>query len=222
MIEIKNISKKYNNKVVLNGISLEVTCGQSIAVVGKNGCGKTTLMRIMAGIIKPDSGSISYFGKNTSSDRRVFREFCGYVPQENPLIEELSVYDNLQLWGLKKGSTAEKIISWFQLEGIMKKPVYQLSGGMKRRLSIACAIIEWQPILIMDEPTTALDLYYKDFIHSFMRDYTRKNGIIILTTHDEEEIRNADRCIVMNDGHFEELDKTDDIMSRVKECIMKQ
>jgi hypothetical protein len=91
----------------------------------------------------------------------------------------------------------------------LQTEVSKLSGGMKRRLSIACALVENPPFLLMDEPTTALDLYYKESIHQWMKTYQQKNGIILMTTHDESEIRNADRCLFMDEGKVQELDAED-------------
>ena len=104
---------------------------------------------------------------------------------------------------------AMKYIKMVQLEDFVNHYPKELSGGMKRRLSIACALVENPPFLLMDEPTTALDLYYKESIHQWMKTYQQKNGIILMTTHDESEIRNADRCLFMDEGKVQELDAED-------------
>ena len=192
MIEVTQIRKSYGKKKVLSDITFQVKPGECVAIAGKNGCGKSTLMQIMAGILKPDGGELCYFGKKAAYKSSTFRRFCGYVPQENPLMEELTVQDNLKLW-----------------EDLLQTEVSKLSGGMKRRLSIACALVENPPFLLMDEPTTALDLYYKESIHQWMKTYQQKNGIILMTTHDESEIRNADRCLFMDEGKVQELDAED-------------
>ena len=176
MIEVTQIRKSYGKKKVLSDITFQVKPGECVAIAGKNGCGKSTLMQIMAGILKPDGGELCYFGKKAAYKSSTFRRFCGYVPQENPLLQT---------------------------------EVSKLSGGMKRRLSIACALVENPPFLLMDEPTTALDLYYKESLHQWMKTYQQKNGIILMTTHDESEIRNADRCLFMDEGKVQELDAED-------------
>lgn len=146
----------------------------------------------MAGILKPDGGELCYFGKKAAYKSSTFRRFCGYVPQENPLMEELTVQDNLKLWGGSHNANTKELVAQFQLEDLLQTEVSKLSGGMKRRLSIASALVENPPFLLMDEPTTALDLYYKESIHQWMKTYQQKNGFILMTTHDESEIRNAD------------------------------
>ena len=216
MIEVSHIKKKYGKKQILQDISFRVECGECVAVVGRNGCGKSTLLQIMAGILKSDGGSIRYFGQDTGKNKKAFRKYCGYVPQENPLMEELSVRDNLKLWGAGKNAASEKVIRQFQLEEILPVPVEKLSGGMKRRLSIACALLEWPPVLLLDEPTTALDIYYQETVRQWMGEYQKMNGIIVMTTHEEQEILMADRCLVMNDRKMLELVEDDICMQKIR------
>lgn len=207
MIEVSDVKKQYGKRQVLSDISFQAQCGECVAIVGRNGCGKTTLMQILAGIVRPDGGTIRYFGKEPLKDKKLYRKFCGYVPQELPLLNELTVQDNLRLWGANCGDAYEKIIESFQLEEIMKMPVEQLSGGMKRRLSIACALAEWPPVLLLDEPVTALDLYYKESIEQWITEFKKMNGIVIMTTHDEREIMNCDKCLLMKEGSLAEIPK---------------
>lgn len=205
MLEISGLAKKYGKKVILDNISFYADKKEQVAIVGKNGCGKSTLMRIMAGILKPDAGQMQYFGQNVRKNARLFQKYCGYVPQDNPLMEELSVRDNLKLWGGIRNAQTQELLKQFQLDEMLKMPVEKLSGGMKRRVSIVCAMLGYPPVMLMDEPTTALDLFYKESIHNWMRQYVEDEGIIIMTTHDEQEIIASDRCYVMKDGSLTEL-----------------
>jgi ABC-type multidrug transport system ATPase subunit len=200
MIDVEHISKKYGKQTILKDVTFSVKPGECVAVVGRNGCGKSTLMQILAGILKPDGGTLRYFDRNPLSEKKVFRSMCGYVPQENPLIEELSVLDNLKLFGADKKAVQSELLRTFELEPMLKTPVCKLSGGMKRRVSIACAVYYLPSILFMDEPTTALDIYYKNSIHEWMKAYRQMNGTVIMTTHAEDEIRMADKCFVMREG----------------------
>lgn len=219
MIKAEHITKKYGKNQILQDISFKVSGGERVAIVGKNGCGKTTLMQIMSGILKPDSGELFYFDKNAFENQKIFRTICGYVPQENPLMAELSVKDNLRLWSAAKGIDYKEQISFFELDSIMKMPVKKLSGGMKRRLSIACSLIGWPPVLLMDEPTTALDLYYKENIRKLMTDYQKRNGILLITTPDETEIMECDRCFVMEEGRIIELQKAELTLEKIKKIM---
>ena len=177
-------------------------------------------MQILAGAIRPDAGEISFFGKNPLQKRTYFRKYVGYVPQEPPLIDELTVKDNLKLWGVWQSEHRELLLSSFELEELLKTEVRKLSGGMKRRLSIACALAQWPPILLLDEPTTALDLYYKDNIQQWLMQYRSMNGIVLLTSHDENEILSCDRCLIMKQGKLTELTGEDLTIEEIRKEII--
>ena len=110
-----------------------------------------------------------------------------------------------KFWAAGVKSPDESVLHTFELREILDKPVKTLSGGMKRRLSIACAIQRKTPVLILDEPTSALDLYYQDSIREWMRGYASSNGMILMSTHSMQEIKMADRVYILNDGRAEEL-----------------
>ena len=219
-MKVSHIRKFYRKKAVLEDVSFTARPGERIAMIGRNGCGKTTLMKILAGIIKPDAGALEYFGQNPFRQRGGFLKLCGYVPQEDPLIEELTVKDNLKLWGQKKCLSDQRLMEMFDLNPILKVQVRKLSGGMKRRVSIACAISQWPPILLMDEPTAAVDLYYKQVLWQWMEQYTALNGILILSTHEEREIRDSQRCLLLEQGQLRELKEefiSPDIFGKARE-----
>lgn len=205
MIQVQHVSKRYKSKQVLQDISFQATQGEQIAIVGRNGCGKTTLMRILSGLQKPDQGSVICYGHDLMKERDMIGKLCGYVPQENPLIPDLSVQDNISLWSGKRGRPEERLVEMFELEDMLSKQVGKLSGGMKRRVAIACALVNWPPVVFMDEPTSALDSYYCDMIHDWMDRYRKMNGILVLATHDEYEKKQSNRCLFMNDGKVEEI-----------------
>lgn len=211
MISAENISKSYRTTKILENISFRADCGEQVAIIGRNGCGKSTLMQILAGILKPDTGAVKYFGQDAVKKPALFSKYCGYVPQDNPLIEELNVQDNLSLWTGKPGRPEERIVSMFRLDELLKTPVEKLSGGMKRRVSIACAVANWPPVLLMDEPTTGLDYYFRMDIHKWMREYRRLQGILIIATHDEEEMRESSSRMLMKGGVFVPLKTGEDI-----------
>lgn len=187
MVFVNDIKKKYRKLTVLNGISFTVSPGDCIAILGENGCGKSTLLAIMSGTIAPDSGEIVY-----KEGSRI-----GYVPQDNPLIPELSVKDNLRLW---YGKSIPPLVNSFGLTEFLKKPVQKLSGGMKKRLSIVIAMADNPDILILDEPSAALDLPCKQMIREYLENYTKGGGTVIIATHDEMELEICNRALVINDG----------------------
>lgn len=216
MVKAEHISKKLGKKEILKDVSVFAAPGECVGIIGANGCGKSTFLSILAGIEKPDAGEIGFFKKEPLKNRRIFSDMCGYVPQGNPLMEDLSVRDNLSLWSRNGKAKRNEIISRFQLEEMLSMPVKKLSGGMKRRVSIACAAADDVPILIMDEPTAALDIFHKENIHDFIRDFTGRNGIVVMATHDSAEIEMCDRIYFMAEGCTEEIADKQNILEKIK------
>ena len=212
MIEVTQIRKSYGKKKVLSDITFQVKPGECVAIAGKNGCGKSTLMQIMAGILKPDGGELCYFGKKAAYKSSTFRRFCGYVPQENPLFEDLTVKDNLELWYANDKASLQKDLEdgwlfYFGMHKIYKKPVKKLSGGMKKRLSICCALAGDPDVLVMDEPGAALDLMAKNEILRLIKNFTRKGKSVIITSHEMSEITFCHSLYGIRDGCTVTLDK---------------
>ena len=212
MIEIENLTSAYGKKKVLQGVSLCAERGECIGIVGPNGCGKSTLLTVMAGVLKPSSGKLFYYGKNALKNRVVFQKMTGYVPQENPLMPELSVYDNLRLWYPDKAELAKELEEGFlQILGIpafLKMPVSKLSGGMKKRVSIGIALSGMPPVLILDEPSAALDLVCKEDIRRYLQIYLERKGTVVITTHEESKLWSCSSLYVMKDGKLEGVDRT--------------
>ncbi len=206
MVEVRDIRKSYGRKLILDGVGFSAGPGEQIALVGRNGCGKSTLMQIMAGLIKADSGTVSYFGQGIRTGRG-FSHTVGYLPQENPLIEELSVADNISLWSGSRVRPDDEVVKMFHLKDMLKDPVYKLSGGMKRRVAIACACVHMPPVMLMDEPTAALDIYYRLEVRKWMKQYRDMNGTIITVTHDSDEMSDSTRCLLIEDGIIKEYEE---------------
>ena len=211
MIMIKNVEKHYGRNNVLKKINLEIHPGDCIGIVGANGSGKTTLLSILAGAIKADNGSFHINDDEVFSNPRLFSKLIGYVPQENPLIEELTVFDNLILWycdipeKLKKDLKEDGILTRFGVDKMIKTKVSKLSGGMKKRVSIGCALAKNPPILILDEPGAALDFVLKGEIIAYMKDYMKQGGTIFLTSHEQGELSVCNRMFFIKNGTSEEI-----------------
>ena len=202
MIEVKNISKRYRN-TVLDDISFTAEKGQCVGIIGANGCGKTTLLSIMAGVNKAQSGKI-YYNNELADKKSVFKKYIAYVPQENPLIDELTTKDNLLLW---LGSN-KKIKDGFEngvlkdlgIDEFLNKQVNELSGGMKRRLSIGISLSNNAPIMLLDEPGSALDIYGKQEVNSYILNYVKNGGTVVMSTHDRDEIDLCTKLYKIEDG----------------------
>ncbi len=204
-MEIREIHKSYKNKKVLKGVSFFAEHGECIGILGGNGSGKTTLLNILSGILKEDAGSFFYEGADLLKEAKKRRIIVGLIPQGNPLIEELTAYDNLLLWYDKKKlklSIQDGLIRNLKIDEFLNMRVDKLSGGMKKRLSIACAVAHQPRILLMDEPSAALDLVCKEYIHDYIREFTKAGGIVVLVTHDESELSLCNRHYVLKDGKF--------------------
>ncbi len=196
MMNIENISKAFGKKQVLKGCSFMAAPGQCIGIVGANGSGKSTLLSILAGIRKADSGSI---------DTGATEGKIAYIPQENPIFPELSVKDNLTLWySGSDTSMAEAIdngvIKLLELDSVLKQRAGTLSGGMKKRLSIAMAMAGHPSVIILDEPGAALDLPTKIAIRDYLKHCVDNGCTVILATHDEVELSICHRLLVLRDG----------------------
>lgn len=212
MIEIENLICAYGRKKVLKGVTFSGERGECIGIVGPNGCGKSTLLSAMAGVLRPLAGTIRYYGKNALQNRVVFQKMTGYVPQENPLMPELSVYDNLRLWYPDKAELEKELEQGFlQILGIPEfvgKTVSKLSGGMKKRVSIGIALSGMPPVLILDEPSAALDLVCKEDIRRYLQIYLERKGTAVITTHEESELSLCNSLYVMKDGKLVQIDKS--------------
>lgn len=211
MLKVAGICKAYGKHHILNGVGLSVSPGECVGIVGSNGCGKTTLLSILAGALKADRGSICIEGKEAARHPEIFAEKVAYVPQENPLMEELSVRDNLLLWyrGDKKEMERDLDCGTGAMMGIdkmLKKRAGTLSGGMKKRLSIACALSNHAPLLIMDEPGAALDLECKEDIRAYLKSYMAEGGAVVLTSHEREELSLCTAMYVLKNGTLTEIE----------------
>lgn len=205
LIEVSKITKNYGKKQVLRDITFSAEAGECIGIVGANGCGKSTLLKILSGAHKPYGGSISYNNENPLTRSSVFSKYVGYVPQENPLFDNLTVLDNLRLWYCDsshnlKDDIRNGIIAEFGIDRYLKSLVRTLSGGMKKRLSIACSIAKNPKILILDEPGASLDIVCKEDIKRYMNKYVADGGSIIIASHEEGELSVCSRMFLMDNG----------------------
>ena len=202
-IEVSKIKKKYGKKTVLTDISFEATEGKCIGILGGNGCGKSTLFSILSGITKGDSGVFLYDGIDMMKDKKLRSKVLGYVPQGTPLFEELNAYDNLLLWYDTEELESELndgILAILGINAFLKTQVSKMSGGMKKRLAIGCAVAHNPKILLLDEPSAALDLICKERISIYLKNFKSQGGIILLATHDVSELELCDEIYIMKNG----------------------
>lgn len=214
MLQVEHISFSYRKKQVLRDVCFTAKEGDFIGIIGKNGCGKSTLLSVLAGVRRPAGGSVSFEDTPLYTKASVPAETVGYVPQLNPLLPELSVRDNLKLW-LRDSelSTKEETEHLYEQMGLMdyfRTPVGKLSEGMKKRVSITSVLQNHPKILILDEPSAALDLPCKEIIHDQLLSFTKKGGIVLFTTHEEAEFALCTTLYILKDGVLQRGDDTYD------------
>ncbi len=213
MVNIQNIRKSFGKKQVLKGCSFTASPGECIAIVGTNGSGKSTLLSIIAGMRKADEGAVVVFGNDITKQPSQTTKYIGYIPQENPVFPDLSVKDNLMLWYCDskisfENACTDGVIAMLGLTPVLKQKAGTLSGGMKKRLSIAMAVANDPPVIILDEPGAALDLPTKLAIRDYLIEFIKAKGTVILTTHDEEELSICSKMYVMGNGTLHPVDNT--------------
>lgn len=212
ILELKNIKKSFGETGVLKGVSLSIREGEFVTLLGSSGCGKTTTLRIIAGLEAPDEGEVILAGE-PMGDKAPEKRDVNTVFQNYALFPHMSVYDNIA-YGLKikKVGKAEikdrvtKMLSLVQLEGFEKRMPSEMSGGQKQRVAIARALINNPKVLLLDEPLGALDLQLRRQMQVELKRLQKKLGItFIYITHDQEEAINmSDVIVVMRDGVFEQ------------------
>ncbi len=205
-MKIVNVKKSYQKKTVLENITLSVEPGECIGILGSNGSGKSTLLSILAGVQKADGGAFLWDNTDLFQNENLRTKLIGYVPQGNPLLEELTAWDNLRLWYDKpslKRELEEGVLAMLGIPEFIKVPVRKMSGGMKKRLSIGCAVAGNPQVLLMDEPSAALDLVCKERIYNYVREYKSQGGRILLATHDVQELVLCDKWFILKQGVLE-------------------
>ena len=224
-LELRNLKKSFTSEeYVLQGINLQIEQGEFVTLLGASGCGKTTTLRIIAGLEQPDSGSVWLEGKDVTALEPNQRD-VNTVFQNYALFPHMNVADNIG-YGLKihkvpKNEIKKKVkemLELVQLEGFEKRKPAELSGGQKQRVAIARALANNPRVLLLDEPLGALDLQLRRAMQLELKRLQKKLGItFIYITHDQEEAINmSDRIVVMNQGQFEQIGTPDEIYNHPK------
>ncbi len=206
MIEVSHVQKKFKKKEILKSIDFSCELGECIGILGANGCGKSTLLTILAGVLAPDQGSFVVEGHDLLKEANVRHQILGYVPQGVPLMDELTAWDNLRLWYPKdelKKELESGVLGMLGINEFLKTKVSKMSGGMKKRVSIGCSIANHPKILLLDEPSAALDLVCKEKIYNYLKDFKAQGGTIFLITHDSMELSLCDKWFILKGGRLE-------------------
>jgi len=221
-IEIRNLKKKFGSRKALDGITLDIRQGECFGVLGPNGAGKTTLLSILSGAVKLEDGELFILGLPIQTSPREIKSRIGVVPQAEGLETDLSVRENLKIFasyfGLSGPQTENHIqdlLRSVSLDDRADEIVENLSGGLKRRLAIVRALLNDPEILVLDEPTVALDPSARYWVWDFLRERKRQNVTLVLTTHYMEEAEAlCDRIGLMHKGKLLDMGTPKDVIER--------
>lgn len=203
-IEVKSVEKRYGLFVALSGVTFEVGAGTLIGVLGPSGSGKTTLIRIIAGLLTPSGGSAKVFG-HTMPDRGIASRI-GYMPQNYALYSDLSVQENIEFFAGMYGVNHEKVVgsllSQLDLTQRANAPVYTLSGGERRRTSLASALVNSPDLLLLDEPTVGLDPRLRVKLWDSFRAMAGEGKTLLISSHVMDEMERCDRVLLISEGRL--------------------
>ena len=208
MIEVKGLSKIYGSFQAVNSVNFVAKAGEIFGLLGPNGAGKSTTINCISGLISPTDGSVLINGYNITTDSVKAKQSLGLVPQELALYEDLSAYENLVFWGSAYGLSGnqlqeriQQVLNEVGLETRQKDAVNQFSGGMKRRLNFACAVLHKPAALLLDEPTVGIDPQSREHLMQAILKLKEQGTAVIYTTHYMEEAEQlCDRIAIMDHG----------------------
>lgn len=221
-IVLDNVSKSYSKQKVLENINFKVNTNEIFGLIGPSGSGKTTLIRLMTGAISSDTGSV-YLGEKAMPNLKAL-EWIGYMPQNDALYSDLSAIDNLRFFGEMMGMEKEKllkrideVLTFVDLKSDAIKRVQNYSGGMKKRLSLAVALLHEPKVLFLDEPTVGIDPLLRKKIWDQLDDLKKQGTTIIVTTHVMDETKRCDRLALIYKGKVLACDTLSNLLTKTKD-----
>jgi ABC-2 type transport system ATP-binding protein len=224
-VEINSLSKSYGKFSVLKNITLEVPQGAIFGLIGPNGAGKTTLIKAMVGALKINSGTISVLGKNPLKNSWELRRQIGYMPQSPSIYGDLSARQNISFFGKAQNipgldEEIEKILEFTELKERSSEPVRNFSGGMQKRVSLACALIHSPKIIFLDEPTAAVDPHLKRRTWELFKKLSQQGITIFVSTHLMDEAMLCDKIAILRQGELLAIDTPQNFIALGKTKII--
>jgi ABC-2 type transport system ATP-binding protein len=210
MIQVRSVSKSFGNIEALCDVSFNISKGEIFGILGPNGAGKSTIVNILNTLVKPDRGDVIIDGVNIKDDGETIKLVMGVVPQEIALYEELTAYENLMFWGglydIPEQELKKNVINTLEIVDLASRKddrIKTFSGGMKRRINVACSLLHNPKILVLDEPTVGVDPQNRNYIFEVIERLNSEGLTIIYTTHYLEEAeRLCDNIAIIDAGHI--------------------
>ncbi len=228
IVKVQNLQKSFKEVKAVNNISFEVKEGEVFGLVGPDGAGKTTTMRILAAILTPDSGFAEILGLNTTKNSEKIHDQIAYMSQRFGLYQDLTVEENIKfyadMYGVKKqelNESMEKLLNWSSLTLFKKRPAGKLSGGMKQKLGLACALIHTPKLLLLDEPTNGVDPVSRKEFWNLLYKLVDDGLSIIMTTAYLDEAERCHRLAFMDKGKITARGTPDEIISLIPGGVLK-
>ena len=226
MIQINNISKSYDDVQALTEISLKVEKGELFGLIGPDGAGKTTLMRILMTLLLPDSGEAKMDGLDVIKDFKKIRHIVGYMPGRFSLYQDLSVEENLNFFATVFGTKVEENYDlirdiYYQIEPFKTRRAGKLSGGMKQKLALSCALVHKPKILVLDEPTTGVDAVSRKEFWEMLKKLQKKEITILVSTPYMDEANLCDRVALIQKGKILDVDSPKRITEKFPRKIIQ-
>lgn len=226
MIQISNIKKSYNDTEALKGLSLEVKKGELFGLIGPDGAGKTTLMRILMTLLLADSGEAKMDGLDVTRDFKKIRHIVGYMPGRFSLYQDLSVEENLNFFATVFGTTVEENYElirdiYYQIEPFKNRRAGKLSGGMKQKLALSCALIHKPKILMLDEPTTGVDSVSRKEFWEMLKNLQKRGITIMVSTPYMDEAVLCDQVALIQSGQIMDVDSPKRITEKFPRKIIR-
>ena len=220
-IEINNLNKSFGNILAVKNINFKIDKGTIIGLLGPNGCGKSTTIGMLLGLIKPTSGTVVINGQNIENNRTNLLEKMNFISPYNELPKKLTVEENLKVYGRLYGvknleSKISELMEKLNLTQFKKRKTGELSSGQKNRVSLAKALVNDPEILLLDEPTASLDPDVSDYIRTFIEDFASKKGTtILLASHNMNEVeRLCHEVMMMKNGEIIDKGKSSDLINK--------
>lgn len=227
-VSVRNLVMSFKDVHAVGGISFEVGRGEVFGLVGPDGAGKTTTMRILAAILTPDSGEAHILGLNSATDREKIHDRIAYMSQRFGLYQDLTVEENMEfyadLYGVKRSelkASMDKLLEWSSLTQFRKRSAGKLSGGMKQKLGLACALIHTPELLLLDEPTNGVDPVSRKEFWNLLYKLVDEGLTIIMTTAYLDEAERCHRLAFMNKGKITARGTPQEIVGLIPNGVLK-